>query len=359
MDKIIKNILKKIESNGYEAYIVGGYVRDHLLGKTSCDIDICTNALPKNLMEIFGFNQSNGYGGFNFKLKKYSIDITTYRKEIKYDNRRPVEVEYISNLLDDIKRRDFTINALCMDKNGVIIDLIDGKKDIKNKLIKIIGNPDEKFIEDPLRMLRAIRFACLLNFDIEEETLNSIIRNAKYVETLSGDRIKEELSKILSSQNYKKGLNLLNSTKISDYIGLSYDKIVYTSDILGMLSQIECKKITFNKTESDNIIRIRQLVKLGKIENFELFNYGLYLCLVAGEILGISHLYVNKKYKQLPIKSMKDICITGLEIIDLLKIEPSKLVSEILNDIKIEILNKRLRNNKTAIKNYILRKWQK
>ena len=109
MDKIIKNILKKIENEGYEAYIVGGFVRDLLLGKPSYDVDICTNALPMNLKQIFGLTQnSNGYGGFNLKIKKYNIDITTYRKEKKYNNRRPVEVEYINNLFEDIKIYFFT-----------------------------------------------------------------------------------------------------------------------------------------------------------------------------------------------------------------------------------------------------------
>ena len=125
MDKIIKNILKKIESEGYEAYIVGGFVRDYLLKKNSYDVDICTNAKPKDLIHLFNVKQNlNNYGGLNMKIKKYNIDITTYRKEKKYDNRKPIEIEYVSNLLEDINRRDFTINSICLDKNDKILDLL-------------------------------------------------------------------------------------------------------------------------------------------------------------------------------------------------------------------------------------------
>lgn len=359
MDKIIKNILKKIENEGYEAYIVGGFVRDKLLKGSSYDIDICTNALPMNLKQIFGLVQNgNGYGGFNLKIKKYNIDITTYRKEKKYNNRRPVEVEYINNLFEDIKRRDFTINSLCMDKNGNIIDLLGGKKDLDNRVVRVIGNAKEKFVEDPLRMLRAIRFATILNFQIEEETYGAICDNSALVATLSSERIKEELTKILSSVHVQRGLDLFSKTGIDKAIGLSYNRVVFTSDILGMWAQIDVKKVNFTKTESENINKIKTLVKIGKIDNFELFNYGLYLCLVAGEILNINHQTVNNRYKNLPIKSMKDIDISGSEIIKLLNIEPGKMISEIMSDIKIEILNKRLKNRKNEIKKHVIRKWK-
>jgi len=359
MDKIIKNILKKIENEGYEAYIVGGFVRDLLLNNPTCDVDICTNALPKTLKEIFKLNQtSNGYGGFNIKHKKYTIDITTYRKEKKYSNRHPVEVEYINNLFEDIKRRDFTINSLCMDKNENIIDLLGAKKDLQNGVIKVIGNAEEKFKEDPLRMLRAIRFATILDFEIDPEAFKAICNNSNLVDTLSSERIKEELAKILSSKNVHKGLDLLSKTGVDKVIGLSYNKVLFTSDILGMWAQIDVKKIRFSKTESENIAKIRTLVNIGKISNFELFNYGLYLCLVASQIINVDFQIVNKIYKNLPIKSMADIDIKGDEIMKLLKIEPSKKVSEIITDIKIEILNGRLKNRKHDIKKYVYRKWK-
>lgn len=359
MDKIIKNILKKIESEGYEAYIVGGFVRDFLLGSSSYDVDICTNALPRELKVIFNLTQdSNGYGGFNLKIKKYNIDITTYRKENKYDKRKPVELEYVSNLIEDIKRRDFTVNAFCMDRNENIVDLLGSRHDLNKKIIRTIGSPNKKFKDDPLRMLRAVRFASILNFEIEKETYKAIQENAKYAESLSSDRIKYELDKILGNDNYVRGLHMLNTTGLSKYLGLSFDTITPTSDILGMWAQINCKKITFTNTIKDNIIKINQIIKLGKITNFELFNYGLYLCTVAGEILGIDKETINKKFHKLPIKSMKDIDITGKEIMNILNIEPSKQISEIINNVKVQILSDKLKNHKNEIKKYIVGKWK-
>lgn len=358
MDKIIKNILKKIENEGYEAYIVGGFVRDLLMHNASFDVDICTNALPKDLKNIFPkSNNANSYGGFNIKLKKYNVDITTYRREKKYDKRKPVEVEYINNLFEDIKRRDFTINALCMDKNDNIIDLLHSTEDLNNKIIRSIGDANEKFNQDPLRMLRAIRFASILNFKIEKETYKAIENNANLVSSLSSERIKEELTKILSNEGFLYGLSLLEQTKIAQVIGLNYKDINFTADILGMWAQIDCEKITFSKTEKDNIAKIRQILNIKKIGNNELFNYGLYLCLVAGDILGYTHQTINRMYKNLPIYSMKDIDINGKEIINLLKTEPGKIISDIMLDIKHQILNGKLKNKKSEIKKYIMEKY--
>ncbi len=355
MDKILRNILKSIENEGYEAYIVGGYVRDSLLGKTTYDVDICTNALPKELVSIFPLYQNaNGYGGFNLKIKQYNIDITTYRKELKYEGRNPVEIQYVSNLFEDIKRRDFTINSLCMDKNGNLIDLLNGQEDLKNKTIKVIGNVDKKFEEDPLRILRAIRFACILDFAIDSKTYNAIIKHKNKVKELSSERIKEELSKILSSPNFVKGLNLLSETGIKELLNLKYDNIKYVSDIMGMWAQIEIPNLSFSKMEKDNIDKIRNIIKLGKINNFNLFNDGLYVCQVAGEILGIDKKNINNSYKNMPIKSMKDIEISGKDVINILNIKPSKKVSEIVNDVKIQILNGKLKNKKNEIIKYII-----
>lgn len=359
MDKIIKNILKKIESEGYEAYIVGGFVRDYLLKKNSFDVDICTNAKPKDLVNFLNIKQSiNNYGGFNIKIKNYNIDITTYRKEKKYDKRHPVEIEYVNNLFEDIKRRDFTINSICMDKNDKLIDLLNGRDDIKNKVIRSIGSANDKFSEDPLRMLRAIRFASILNFKIEENTYEAIKSNAQLVVTLSPLRIKEEITKILSNKTFSSGLRLLDETKISSYIGLKYDDVVFTMDILGMWSQIDIKMAEFTKEEKENISKVKEIILSRRINNFTLFNYGLYLSYVAGEVLGVNKQTINKMYKSMPIKSMKDIDITGKDVMQILNIEPCKLISEIMNDLKIKILKNELKNKKGELKKYIIGKYK-
>ena len=357
MDKIIKNVLKKIEDSGYEAYLVGGFVRDYLLGIKSLDIDICTNALPKDLHSIFpGNNNSNNYGGFNLKIKNYNIDITTFRKEINYENRRPTEIVYINKLEEDIKRRDFTINSICMNKDGKIIDLVNGVNDLNNRIIKMIGNIDEKIEQDPLRILRAIRFASILNFELDKELYNKIKENYELVKTLSITRIKQEINKILLNKNFIKGINLLKEFKILDILELKYNEdITYVNDICGMWAQIEFNdNFTFTKQENINIINIKEIIKGGVINNETLYNYGLYKSLVACDILSIDKKEINKMFNKLPIKFERDLDITNEEIITLLNIEPSKIIKEIKNELIIEILNYRLKNKKSELKKYIL-----
>lgn len=357
MDKVIHNILKRIEDEGYEAYIVGGFVRDKLLGKDSYDVDICTNARPMNLKDIFPINQnSNGYGGFNLKIKRYNIDITTYRKEKAYVGHNPSEIEYVNNLFEDIRRRDFTINSFCMDKNDNVLDLLNAMDDLKNKTIKVVGDADHKFSEDPLRMLRAIRFATILDFDIDENALMSIKNNYGLVAKLSDERIKEELIKILSSVNFKKGLDLLKETRINEVIGLknNTDNIVYCSDILGMLAQVDIKRINLTHTESETVKVLKKILQKGQIDNFTLFNYGLYPCSVVSEILHIKKSEINRMYEKLPIKSMKDIDINGSDIMQLLNLKPGKEVGELMLRVRNAILNGIIVNKKSVIKKFLL-----
>jgi len=357
MDKIIKNILKKIEDNGYVAYLVGGFVRDYLLGKKSLDVDICTNALPKDLHKIFpGNSNSNNYGGFNLNIKNYNIDITTFRKELNYDNRKPTEIVYINTLEEDIVRRDFTINSICMNKDDKIIDLVNGVNDINNRVIRMLGNIKERLEEDPLRILRAIRFSCVLNFELDKDLYNCIKENYKLVNTLSNTRIKQELNKILLNKNYLNGLKLLKELKILDILEIDYDKdITFVNDICGMWAQLSTNNnYSFTKQENVNIINIRQIIKEGNINNEILYNFGLYNSLVAGEILSIDKKYINKLYSKLPIKNEKDLQISNEEIINILNIKPSKIIKEIKNELIKEILNNRLRNKNSELRKYIL-----
>ncbi len=362
MDRIIKRILDRIEDEGYEAYVVGGYVRDFLLGKKTFDVDICTNALPKELHRIFpGSNNANNYGGFNLKVKQYNIDITTYRKEVKYENRKPVEIIYINNLLEDLKRRDFTINALCMGTNEKIIDPLNATEDIYNHEVKMIGNINEKLSDDPLRILRAIRFATVLDFNIDKELLAGIKKYSKLVATLSGMRIKEEMNRILLSDNYRKGLSLLKELGISKAIKMNYDHVIKCSDINMMWAQIECDIIPFTKQEKQFINKLQEVIAIGKINYKTMFKYGLYLNTVASEYLGINKKTINKIYHTLPIKSINELDITPNEIVELLDIKPGAIIKIIQQELIDLILNKKLKNQKRNIVSYLKLnkgKWQ-
>ncbi len=350
MKKNIKKILETLEEAGYQAYLVGGFVRDYLLGNSSYDVDIATDALPKDINAIFNSSKNN-YGSVNIKLGKYNIDITTFRKDLNYVNRKPSNVIYIDSLLEDLKRRDFTINAICMNKDGKIIDPLEGCKDLNDRLIKVIENPDTKFKEDPLRIMRAIRFASVLDFDIEKSALEKMKEYSYLVSTLSRERIKSELEKILLSKNFNKAFSIMNDTGISKYIGLEYSDINYVDDPLGMWSQIKISNIPFTNVEKENIIKITEVTNLGKIDNYILYKYGLYICTTAGKILNIDHKKISKMYNDLPIKSKSDIEITSKEILSIFG--KKEIIGTIYKELEREILNNNLLNNKKKIIEYL------
>lgn len=355
MNKLIKNILSKIENHGFEAYIIGGYVRDLLVGKSSFDIDICTNATPKELIKIFPQSSTKNLGGIEFKIREYHFEITTYREEIKYKNRKPIEYNYINNLVEDLKRRDFTINAICMNTKGEIIDLIDGTKDLANLKIKMIGNIKTKIKEDPLRILRAIRIATHLNFSLDSELYKELKKEYKRVLKLSNTRIKEELDKILLSENPKKGLKLLEELGISKLLGLTYNEITNVKNLEAMYAQIDIKyNLPFTKVERENIKNIKSILKKGDINKSTLYKHGLFLTTVAGEILNINKKTINKMYKELPIKVRKDLNITPDEIVKILNIEYSSIVEKILNDLENLIISGKIKNKKKDIIKYLI-----
>ena len=350
MEKNIKKILETLENEGYQAYLVGGYVRDYLLGVTSFDVDIATDALPKDIHRIFNSSKNN-YGSVNIKVDKLNVDITTFRKDLNYVNRRPSKVVYINNLKDDLERRDFTINAICMNKNGKIIDLLNGCKDLDRRTIKMIGSIDVKLKEDPLRIMRAIRFACILDFKIEEELYEKIKEYSYLVGDLSKERIKNELDKILISKNYKYGLELMKDTKISEVLEINYDDINYVDDLLGMWAQVKVLNIPFTNVEKGNIIKITEVLDFGKIDNEILYKYGLYISRVAGKILNIKTTKISKMYNKLPIKPREDIDITSKEISSIVGV--GEVIGETYKIIEKEILNYILKNKKSEILKYL------
>ena len=355
MDKIIKNILKKLEKNGYDAYIVGGYIRDRLLEIESNDIDICTNALPKNIIDIFKLDKKtvDNYGCINIKTKKYNIDITTFRKESDYNNHYPRKTSYINDLKMDLKRRDFTCNSILMNSDEEIIDYYNGIKDINEGTLRCIGNVEKKLTEDPLRILRAIRISVIYNFSIDKEIIEFILNNKDLIRNISYTRKKEELDKILSSNNKIKGLNLIKELNLFSVLELKYDKIVSTKDILGMYAQVDfSEKYPLTKSEKNIIHSIREILNIGEINNNTLYKYGLYINTIAGEILGIDNNIVNKKYSLLPIKSREDIKIN---IKTLVKSNNNCYngINEIYQNIEVNILNCKLRNRNRDIVKFL------
>lgn len=353
-------ILSKIEEYGFKAYIVGGYVRDYYMKKESSDIDICTNAKPKDLISIFedAILPKDMYGAVTLKYKNVRFEITTFRKELEYVNRKPVKIEYIDDLYLDIERRDFTINSLCMDLNGNIIDLFGGRKDIHKKTIKSLGNAKNKFYEDPLRILRAIRFATTLNFNLDKEVIDAIKENRIYLRQISYDRKKSELNKIFASKNIKYGITLLKGLEIDKYLDINLDKIKCTSDILGIWAQLNVtNKYQFNKIEKNMIADISKMVENKTISKYDIYKYGLYVSSIAAEILGINKQVIVKLERNLPIHSKKEIDITTDEIIKIINKEPGAWLNKLYEDIETKIINLKLKNENNDIIDYIIKNY--
>ncbi|MFA7169265.1 MAG: HD domain-containing protein [Candidatus Paceibacterota bacterium] len=225
----IQLIIEELEKAGFEAYIVGGPVRDFLMGKSPKDWDMTTNAKPEDIQKLFPHSFYNNTFGTvtiinneteNESLK--TVEITTYRTESDYkDNRHPNKVEFTPNLKEDLKRRDFTVNAMALrEREGreELVDLFDGRRDLENKIIRAVGNPDERFSEDALRMLRAVRFVVQLGFKIEENTFESIKRNAKLLENISQERVRDEFIKIILSDDPERGIEILRNSGLLRFV---------------------------------------------------------------------------------------------------------------------------------------------
>lgn len=352
-------VLEMIDNAGFEAYIVGGYPRDLYLNRPSIDVDICTNATPKDLKDIFGdiMLPNVQYGSVTVIINKIRFEITTYRKEIKYQNNRvPIEIEYIDNLLDDLKRRDFTINTLCMDSKGSTIDLLNSKKDIDNKVIKMVGDPKERLKEDSLRILRAIRFATILDFEIDDELKKYIKEYGYLLKKLSYYRKKEELDKIFSSPNVLYGINLIKELELDKPLELSnINSLIITTSPIGIWAQLNVLDIyNFTNNEHEMIKKIYELYNLNLMDIDVLYKYGLYLVSLVGEIKGIDRKLITINYNELPITSRTNIEIEATDIAKLLNREPGKYLKKIYEVLEYKILHKELNNNYDDISSYIV-----
>lgn len=220
LPQILKDFYKVFEQNGFEAYLVGGAVRDICLNKKASDWDVATNATPQDVMKMFKFVVPTGFehGTVTVHFHKVEIEVTTFRTESGYsDARHPDKINYAATINEDLARRDFTMNAIAVNlKNGKLTDPYHGQKDIKKKLIRTVGNPFERFMEDGLRPIRALRFASKLDFTIEKNTFSAIFDREiqKKILSISIERFRDEFEKILLSKKPSVGLKLMEKTGI-------------------------------------------------------------------------------------------------------------------------------------------------
>lgn len=362
MLKTALKLLEKIESHGFSAYIVGGFVRDYILGINSNDIDVTTNATPMDIKAIFqdAALPHEDYGSITVIIKSIRFEITTFRRElVYYNNRKPIEIEYIDDLLEDLKRRDFTINTLCMNKKGEVLDLLNGKEDIKNKVIRTVGNSYLKFQEDTLRILRAVRFATNLNFDLSKDVKKSILDTKHLLKYLSYDRKKQELDKIFTSKNVKKGIELLKELGLKEELGLDkLEQITSYDDVIGIWAILDVEdRYPFTANEKDQMKKIRTVLALDNLSPLVLYQYGLYANSIAGSLKGTMKKKITKAYNDLAIHSRSDIDVTSEELMSALNRKPGPFLKKIYDDLTSKILLGKLKNNKKKILQYCIQNY--
>ena len=371
MKKINKDVheaLSTLNVNNYEAFLVGGATRNLLLGLKIDDYDITTNAHPNATKMLFNnykqYNIGEKNGTIVVFLNKTKIDITTYRQDYEYkDYRHPEKVEFSLSLYEDVRRRDFTINSICMDKDGNIIDYFNGINDLKHKTIKAIGDPNTRFREDALRILRAIRFSSKLNFKIEKNTKEALFNNSKLLKHIANERKKEELLKILSYGNSYK--TLITYKKIFEEF-ISFKKIDkkidnFTNSYFALAYALKnnetnnLKDIKFSKKE---IVLINYLIDASKIDHQNDYDficalsnaYEKYILEFLTELYSID---IKEKYKRLKkyIICENDLKINGDDLINLGY--KGKEIKEIKAELVDMIHKQMLVNTKSAILKYL------
>ena len=365
------DILKIFNKDGYEAYFVGGCVRDYLLGEEFSDIDITTNALPEEVKKIFRKSIDTGiqHGTVTILVNGEGYEVTTFRTEDEYTNHRaPEKVEFVSNLREDLDRRDFTINAMALDSNGVLFDYHNGGKDLSSGVIRTVNNPNDRFYEDALRMLRAFRFSSKLGFEIEKDTLEAIKKNAELIKFVSIERIVNEFKKLLSGKGNLRSLELLLDSKLNTYIpfleeieiiqdfsSYSFCQSLY---ILSKINNISFDILKELKLSNKEVKLIKEFDKINvdfvsKIPlELILYKYNFEDVVFVAEYFSYNNRNTIENCK-LIINSFDEVDITSQEIISTIGEKPGPWIKSVVSELEHEILLNRLDNNRKDILDFL------
>ena len=256
----VKKIIEILNKAGYEAYAVGGCVRDSILGRVPGDWDITTAAKPNEIKSLFRRTIDTGieHGTVTVRMSGSSYEVTTYRIDGEYeDSRHPKEVTYTASLTEDLKRRDFTINAMAYSDDKGLVDIYGGLSDIEKRIIRCVGSPSERFTEDALRILRAIRFSAQLGFSIDTDTWECICALGKRLKNISKERIYVELNKTLLSDN-PKYIKLIYDARIAEYMAkdlINIKLIEKLEDIKKLKKERHIRWAAFSSESSEDILR--------------------------------------------------------------------------------------------------------
>ncbi|MFJ7975318.1 CCA tRNA nucleotidyltransferase [Peribacillus sp. NPDC096379] len=383
-------VIAAIEEAGYEAYFVGGSVRDSLTGRLSNDVDIATSATPDEVKAIFPKTVDVGiaHGTILVLHESGNYEVTTFRTESGYsDFRRPDEVNFVRSLREDLQRRDFTMNAIAMDRKGKLIDPFGGKEAIQKKEIVTVGNPDERFTEDGLRMMRAIRFVSQLSFKLNLDTYASLKKHVHLMEHISVERILVEFEKLLLGVERKKSMELVVDSYLYDYLPgfksyksqlervgtYSIEELKNIEELWGFLLVLldieNIESFLRNwKMPMKNIRFIQSVVRLVKQDpsflqdKFLLFKEGEKAAVSAASVRAVLENTnvknaintVKETYKNLIIKSMSELALTGHDLLAWTSDrKPGPWVKEAMDGALQVVLTGKVANDKVAIKEWL------
>lgn len=382
-------VLETLINAGYEAYFVGGSIRDLLLGRHIHDIDIATSAYPEEVKQLFPKTIDTGikHGTVTVLYNGESYEITTFRTESTYqDFRRPDHVTFVRNLSEDLKRRDFTINALAMNTQGEIIDLFNGLSDLHEHLIKAVGDPMQRFHEDALRMMRAVRFMSQLKFKLETKTELAIKDWHNLLTKISVERIRDEFVKMGVGPNSREAFQVFLNTELSEsvpnfagkkdllsiYPGLKFSPTMESSfwAIIIILLKVpndqilhfmrDWKNSNAMSAKVEKIVNLFDLISEHSPTDFELFEAGKDILLSTIDVAHILGQPINSealvdRYTALPIKEPSELAVDGRFLISA-GINPGPELGNILTNIKENVVSGKLENSVEAISVFLTEK---
>jgi tRNA nucleotidyltransferase (CCA-adding enzyme) len=372
--KTASKVIGILEKAGYEAYIVGGAVRDFLLGKVPHDMDVASNAFPEEVKTLFNRTVDIGieHGTVLVLMEGEGIEVTTFRTESEYtDLRRPDKVEFVQSLEEDLKRRDFTINAMAMDKGLAIIDPFGGQGDLEKCLIRAVGDPGERFQEDALRMLRAVRFSGQLNFAIEEGTLAAIRSHAPLIRAVAVERLKNELDKILLNPRTPHSMAYLKQSGLAEHLPagdlLSMDWSGYEPKgqaafgwaylLKSQQKQFEeIKGYKFSNAERRLIERALEAANLTEWDDWTFY------CFEAKELeiacfLNGREMDIPSKKERLPIKSKHELAVNGIDLMAWSGHKQGPWLRHWIEKMERHVVYGQLENDNDTIKDWFLNEY--
>ncbi|KZZ86388.1 CCA tRNA nucleotidyltransferase [Bacillus sp. SJS] len=384
-------IIHALEKEGYEAYFVGGSVRDLLLGRDIHDVDIATSAAPGKVQEIFSKTADVGaaHGTIIVLHEGEPYEVTTFRTESDYENfRRPETVQFVTSLKEDLKRRDFTMNAMAMDKDGNLHDYFNGEDAIRDKKIETVGNPEDRYTEDALRMLRALRFSSQLDFAITPDSLEAINRLASLMKHISVERKLIEFDKLLKGKAASAALDLLESSGLIEFMpGLGKGIHGWETFIartlppaLGLPERWALLLFDLEVEQPKEFLKqwkmpVKRMDKIHSVylflrkrlknqwTNLMLYEAGAETVCLTEAICESQPDWIQKTgaekaaadYSRLTIHSRADLHINGNELLQIAGNEPGPWVADALHAIELEVLEGRLHNSRNEIERWFLR----